>query len=157
MGLSITIYQNYSETTDEENYNFEAYVIDEAWKDRIKNLKSGGLYTAKKKTKTISYSCNFHNVFRRLLCEMLGYKKNEWLSEANKINSDTPFFEFFEFADNEGCMDFETSKELHNDFSNYKTKFFELYKDLGEYVLDQYNLWLETFELGKDNGIVVFE
>jgi hypothetical protein len=156
MGLSIKIYQNYSETTDEENYDFEVYVIDEDWKDRIKHLKPGGIYTAEKKTRTISYSCTNHNDFRRLLCEMLGFEKDEWLGENKKINSETPFYEFFEFADNEGCMDFETSKELYKDFLTYNTKFVEMYKDLGDYVLYQYDLWLETFKLGKDNGVVVF-
>jgi hypothetical protein len=156
MGLAVTVYQNYSETEDVENYDFEAYVVDEDWNDRIKNLKVGGCYKAEKSTRTISYPCTYHNDFRRLLCEMLGYEKNEWLIENSKINPETPFFEFFEFADNEGCMDFETSTELHKDFLIHHTKFTELYKDLGDYVLDQYELWLETFELGKENGVVVF-
>uniref|UniRef100_UPI00131E2992 hypothetical protein n=1 Tax=Flavobacterium sp. I-STPA6A TaxID=2590450 RepID=UPI00131E2992 len=104
MGLNVKVYQNYTKTTDEENYDFEAYVINEDWNDRIKHLTSGGIYTAEKKTRTISYSCTYHNDFRRLLCEMLGFEKDEWLGEGKKINSETPFFEFFEFADNEGCM-----------------------------------------------------
>jgi hypothetical protein len=156
MGLSIKVYQNYLETEDAENYDFQAYVIDENWNDRIKNLKPKGFYKAEKITRTISYSCRYHNDFRRLLCEMLGYEKNEWLVENSKINSETPFFELFEFADNEGCMDFETSRELHKDFLIHHTKFIQLYKDLGDYVLDQYDLWLETFDLGKENGVVVF-
>jgi hypothetical protein len=156
MGLSIKIYQNYTKTEDEDNYDFEACVVTEEWNDRIKNLVIGGLYKAEKMTRTISYSYSYHNDFRRLLCEMLGYEKDEWLGEKSKINSETPFFEFFEFADNEGCMDFETSRELHKDFLIHHTKFIEMYKDLGDYVLDQYDLWLETFELGKENGVVVY-
>lgn len=156
MGLSIKIYQNYSETEDEENCDFKAFVITEEWNDRIKNLKIGGLYKAEKMTRTISYPCSYHNDFRRLLCKMLGFEENDWLGEDSKINADTPFFEFFEFADNEGCMDFETSQELYKDFLMYLSQFFKLYQDLGGYVLDTYNLWLHTFELGKENGVVVY-
>ena len=156
MGLSVRIYQNYSIVQDKEDYDFKAYVVDENWLDRIKNLVSGANYKGDLICRTISYSCSYHNDFRRLLCEMLGFEKDDWLKENGKINKDTPFFEFFEFADNEGCIDFETSKELHKDFLIWHTKFSTLYKDLGVFVLDQYDLWLETFKLGKENGVVVF-
>ena len=66
----------------------------------------------------------------------------------------TPFYEFIDFADNEGCIDWETSERIYNSFKEYEGKAKEFYTN--EYDLSNYMKWLDIFENAKDNGVVVF-
>jgi len=45
MGLDVTTYGNIKLAENEEEADFTAYVIDEDWKHKIKNLQDGKAYT----------------------------------------------------------------------------------------------------------------
>ncbi|CAL2084961.1 hypothetical protein [Tenacibaculum sp. 190524A02b] len=152
MGLAVSVYKNIKES-NEEDYDFIAYVIDDDWLDRIKNLKNDCYYKGElDESVGVSYAYSSHNRFRVHLAEMLGISRHNWFDE-DFVTKETPFTEFFHFADNEGSIDFETSKELYKDFKDYLEKaeknsnngFFETYKD-----------WMNIFESASENGVVVY-
>ena len=66
---------------------------------------------------------------------------------------DVPFYELFDFADNDGTIDRDSSQNLYNDFVEHKQLATE---KMPVYYLEYYGRWLETFELAKDAGVVVF-
>jgi len=154
MGLSVKVYKNIK-ITKSDDFDFIAYVIDKRWDDRIKNLQKNKRYKGVKQNCGISYPCSSHNDFRRMLCNMLGFESGEWVQFYSKITPDTPFYEFFEFADNEGCIDWETSEKLYNDFLEYLATAKYILKN-NIYAFGIYADWLEIFKCAKDNGVVVF-
>jgi len=70
-----------------------------------------------------------------------------------KLPKNIPFNDFIDFADNEGCLDWEVSKKLYGDFKNHNKKAKEI---MGAYWYEQYELWMNTFKVAKNNGVVVF-
>ena len=66
-----------------------------------------------------------------------------------------PFYDLINFADNEGCLDWEVSQTLYADFEKYNEK---AKLKMNEYDFDYkiYKTWLETFKAAKNNGVVVF-
>lgn len=156
MGLDVSVYTHVKKVSkDIEDYDFVAFVIDKAWNDRIKNLEDGAHYVGKCADAGVSYSYGSHTIFRNLLCTMLGYKEDEWLNENSGWNTEIPFFELFHFADNEGCIDWETSAKLYNDFVKYNADFKRLYSDMPNWY-NRYNDWQEVFKTAKENGVVNF-
>ena len=153
MGLDVRVYQDVRLVDEGDDYSFEAMVVDEDWNERIKNLKNGALYDGTLVGNFISYAYSAHNRFRESLSELIGLGKNGWENGNGKLDRETPFYEFFEFADNEGCMDFETSQNLFNDFELFENL---ATKSLDAYFIDNYNSWKQVFKLGKENGVVVF-
>jgi len=156
MGLAVRVYKNIKQTNNEEEYDFEAFVIDDNWKYKIKNLEEGKLYEGDCVDRTISYPYSAHNRFRETLLKLIG--RDDLLTSEGKVDwanlpSDIPFYELIDFADNEGCLDWEVSEKLYKDFKDWETKADEFYSD---FQIDKYKEWLNVFELGKDRGVVVF-
>lgn len=156
MSVQISVHTNVKKldpTPKEFNENsFRAFVIDDSWKDRIKNLEEGAYYVGTRRHQLISYSSTTHNNFRSILCKLIGKEWNYWQGEVSK---DTPFYELLEFADNEGCMDWESAAELYKDFIEYQadalTKFY-LTADV-----EIYNKWLSLLAIAKlKNSVIVF-
>lgn len=150
MGLDVKVFQNITKLNDDaEDYDFMASNL-QPFEDRCKNLKRDAKYNAETSERMISYPCTVHNNFRKELAILIGKERDFWLDE---VDTETPFFELFEFADNEGCMDWECAENLYNDFMEYKpmaatklpTRYFEIYI-----------LWKNIFELAKDNGVIIF-
>lgn len=151
MGLDVRVFSNVKEATI-DNYNFVANVLDDKWVDRIKNLKRGQYYTGDSSDWLISYPCRTHNDFRRQLSLMLGFEADRWLDRD--MSEDTPFYEFFEFADNEGCMDWETARKLRYDFLNLMP---EAVEKLPTDYLGYYKDWLTIFtQADKEQSVIVY-
>ena len=151
MGLDVKVFQNITKLPKDSNeYGFIAYNYKE-FKERSKNLEWEAKYKGETTKRMISYSCSFHNEFRRELAVLIGKERKFW--EKPNIPKNVPFYELFDFADNEGTIDWESSKNLYKDFVKYKQLATE---KLPICYLKYYGLWLETFELGKESAVVVF-
>lgn len=151
MGLDVKVFKNITKLPeDSEDYDFKANNYKE-FKDRCQNLEWNAKYNGETGIRMISYPCSSHNEFRRELAVLIGKDRHFW--EKPDVQKDVPFYEFFDFADNEGCIDWESSQNLYDDFIKYKKLATE---KLPVYYLEYYGRWLEVFELGKDSGVVVF-
>ena len=156
MGLYVKVYGNIKLAENEEDANFKAFVIDEDWNYKIKNLQDGKNYTGEVLYCGVSYSCSMHNRFRERLVKLVG--REDLLDGEGKIKwaelpIDIPFYDFIDFADNEGCLDWEVSNTIYSDFVKYNEKA-KLEMDYHFYTL--YETWLETFMSAKDGNVVVF-
>lgn len=160
MGLDVIVHRGLKlQPKDSQNFSFVAFVIDEKWSDRIKKLVPDGKYLSKQKERVMSYPCSTHNDFRRELCKMLGYKEHEW--HSTELPVDTPFYEFFEFADNSGCMDWATCAELYIDFIDYQHEFRKHLKamesqPIAEMYKDIYAGWLKAFKQARNKGVIQY-
>lgn len=148
MGLDVKIYKGVKKATI-ENYNFIAQVIDESWKDRIKNLEHR-YYKGTDLGMFISYPCSTHNEFRSSLCAIVTGERHIW--KGRTLKPETPFYEFFEFADNEGCIDWETAQELHKDF---KANLKQAQSNLSIQELETYKEWTKVFRVASKVGSVI--
>ena len=160
MGLSVNVYKNIKVTYNEDEYNFIAYVIDPDWRYKVKNLEYDKYYVGELVNNSIRYPCSSHGEFRRVLLNIIG--RADLVSMEDDIywdllekETDMPFYELINFADNEGCLDFEISKKLYGQFVEYKDKAAKYLED-DEYTRQKYMEWLEVVKDGKDKGVVVF-
>jgi hypothetical protein len=163
MGLDVRVYKNIEllPSIDEDNdeWDFTAFVIDDYWLHKIKNLTNRGHYKGETSYRGISYAYSTHTKFRARLLDLIG--RQDLLTTFGDINwelvvenDDIPFFDFIDFADNEGCLDWEISSKIYDDFAKYND---EAKKRLDEYMYSKYVTWMETFENAKDNkGVIVF-
>lgn len=113
MGLNIQVY-NDLKLVKRGSYDFVANVIDPAWDYKIKNLEKGGKYKGNLIDETIATPYSSHGVFRAFLLMITGNKhlikpnnKPDYEAIDNSDSSDIPFIELIDFADNEGCLDWE--------------------------------------------------
>lgn len=162
MGLDAHCFQNIKRVENEYEEDFTPYVIDDNWKYKIKNLEENKPYKGDYVSFHIQYSYGTHNRFRETLLKLIG--KEDLLNNDGRINwslynngsySKTPFYEFIDFADNEGSIDWETNERIYNSFKEYEEKAKEFYKD-DNYFLGKYMEWLDVFKHGKNKGVVVF-
>jgi hypothetical protein len=156
MGLDVRVYKNVKITDNDEDYNFFARVIDEKWKYKIKNLEENKHYVGNRVFVGISYNYSYHSRFREVLIRLI--ERDDLLNTQGKIDwsnleLDIPFYDFIDFADNEGCLDWDISAVIFSDFEKYNNK---AKQELNEYDYSNYEKWLETFKIAKDNGVVVF-
>jgi len=156
MGLDVRTYGNIKITENEEDADFKAFVIDESWKHKVKNLQYGKLYTGDEVFRGVSYPYSSHMRFREALVKLVGRVdlldlegKIKW----NELPKDIPFYDLINFADNEGCLDWEISEIIYSDFLRHN----ETAKlTMNIYDYSKYATWLETFKSAKDDGVVVF-
>lgn len=159
MGLDVSVYRNVKVTKDEEDYDFEAFVIDKSWEYKINNLKKDAIYIGEICEAQTGYSYSSHYHFRK---ELLRLTSNNNFISGDDIdfdtldgNADIPFYELINFADNEGCLDWEISEKLYHQFELYKDVAKEYFKDKKWY--NKYLEWMEIFKEGKNiNSVVVF-
>jgi hypothetical protein len=150
MGLDVKIYKGVKPAT-EKNYKFVPHVLEESWKDRIKNLTEP-YYTGTDLGNFISYPCSTHNEFRDSLCAIVTGERYVW--RGRDLSKQTPFYEFFEFADNDGCIDWETAAKLHHDFILYESKARE---NLNIAQFDYYKTWVKIFKVAsKENSVIIY-
>ena len=71
MGLDVRTYVNIKLAENEDESDFTAYVIDEDWKYKIKNLQDGKAYTGDFVFRGVSYSYSAHNRFREKLIKLI--------------------------------------------------------------------------------------
>lgn len=159
MGLDITVYKNIQLTNGDE-FDFEVYVIDDKWRYKVKNLEYNGCYTGKVSNARVGYPYSSHNRFREILIAVIG--RNDLLLQNSRIDwvlieneTEMPFYELINFADNEGCLDWEISEKLYHQFVEWKDRAFRLF-GYDEYSKDKYLDWLEVFKAAKNKGVVVF-
>lgn len=151
MGLDVSVYKNIRLAKDLENYNFKAFTVHPEWDWKIKNLRNNGYYDGDKQGAGVSYPYGTHSRFRDALCDIIGVKSKSW--QGKDFNPAFPFSELCCFADNEGCLDWEVSEKLYNDFVKFNDK---AKKKLNNYMYEIYCDWMKIFETAKDNGVVVF-
>lgn len=126
MGLDVKVYKNIKLIDSyEEDYDFKAYVIDQSWEYKIKNLVKNGNYKGDLAYYEISYPYSSHNRFRESLITLIG--RSDLLDSNGAIkwellSPDIPFYDFINFADNEGCLDWEISAKIFDDFFKFKDK-----------------------------------
>lgn len=123
MGLDLKVYKNIKEST-EEDYDFYAFVPIEEWEYKIKNIKKDQYYTGDRDYSVdLGYSYSTHYYFRQKLLELTGSDKylNKEKTEIlwDDLTSDIPFYELIYFSDCEGCLDYEISEILYNQFVEY--------------------------------------
>ena len=156
MGLAVRVYKNIKETNEEE-FDFIAFTL-EGFENRVKNLKWNANYKGNCIGCFIQYPYSAHTYFRDILAELIGKKKDFWRDleseeEVYSNNSELPFYELFDFADNEGCIDFESCNNLYTDFENYESLAKEKFNSKD---FERYSNWKNAFFAAKDNGVVVF-
>ena len=156
MGLSIRVYNNLKIADKNQDNSFEIYVIDESWKNKVKNFEYGKSYTGDLINDSLSYPYYSHNRFREALIRLI---QREDLLDAegrikwNELPSDLPFIDLIDFADNEGCLDYEVAKNLFEDFEQWKL---DAEKYLSEYELEIYKKWKQICKDASNNGVIVF-
>lgn len=148
MGLDVILHERVTQVNQcMYDYGcFQAFVIDPLFEKNISKLNKNSWYVSEKRTHFFGYSYSTHANFRSFLCELIGKEFNYWRDFHNELD---PFHELLYFADNEGCIDWETSNKLYNDFLAYekevaKSPFKEIYYD-----------WLRLFEVAKKEGNVI--
>lgn len=156
MGLHIIVYNNLKKSDEYLENSFEMYVIDEKWKNKVKNFEYGKFYTGDLINNTLSYPYSSHSRFIESLIRLIDRK--DLLDDEGKIlweqlPDDLPFINLIDFADNEGCLDFEVSKILFDEFKQWEIDAKEYFS---EYEYSIYEKWKQIFEDASDNGVVVF-
>lgn len=157
MGLDVRTYGNIKLAENEDDYAFTAFVIDDNWKHKIKNLEERKNYNGDSIFMGVSYPYSAHSRFREMLVKLVD--RTDLLEADGKIKwselpSDIPFNALIDFADNEGCLDWEISETIYSDFEKYNEK---AKAELDEYNYLIYETWMKTFEAAKNNqGVVVF-
>jgi len=158
MGLDVSVYQNIkiieSENDDSEEFyevqDFRAFVINDSWKYKVKNLVYDAYYTGDCVGPDFGYPYSAHMHFRNQLASISG--DVYW---PNGCDDEKAFFELLYFADNEGCLDWDISEKLYNAFvDNRELAISKLGYD--EAFVRRYDVWTEIFKFGKDKGVVVF-
>ena len=157
MGLDVALYTNIS-IADSDEPDFIAYVNDEEFEDRIKNLINGGYYRGDRSKTSVSCGYSTHNKFRGALLNLIGRYD---LTNGDKPNfavinefTDIPFIELVNFADNEGCIDWQSCGELAIDFNNWYNR---AQKTLVGNMLDLYNDWHAIInEASNNRGVLIF-
>ena len=157
MGLDASIYLEVEETQDKENSDFIAYVIHESWKWKIKNLKDHGHYMGSHFGYACNYSYGTHRTFRDHLTAIAQGKSEP--VDFLTAEPETIFYDLTDFADNEGCLDWEVCQKLYQEFEEQKQNaknYFEKQED-GDWWYSVYVKWMESFKnAGKHNGVIVF-
>ena len=162
MGLDVRVYQNIKEVADADDADFTAFVVAEEWEWKIKNLKKEAHYVGTCVDHTISYPYSRHSRFREMLIRLIG--RIDLLQADGQINwdelpteqgSDIPFIDLVFFADNEGCLDWEVSEKIYQDFKKWEDKV-DADGGLSEYDVELYRDWMNVFDLARQNGVVVF-
>lgn len=157
MGLGISVYKNVKKVDENDlelydNY-FQVKLPHPDWADRMSNLEINSYYTGEEAIiKTPSSPHSYHLTFREYL---LGLINRDW----ETIKSGDPFFEFIMFSDCEGCIDWQCSAKLYNDFENFYEKFKIQYEGPIRYtnILSYYEQWMESFKTASLNrGVVVY-
>jgi len=157
MGLDVRTYGNIKLADNEKDADFMAYVINEDWKHKIKNLQDGKAYNGDDVFSGVSYSYSSHNRFREKLVKLIGRKDlldSEGKIKWDELPAEIPFYDLINFADNEGCLDWEVSNTIYSDFEKYNEK---AKLEMHSFDYSDYLTWLETFKSAKNNqGVVVF-
>lgn len=157
MGLDVRVYGNVKSAESDSDYSFKAFVISDSWKYKIKNLKENTYYDGDCIFRGISYGYSYHSRFREILVRLID--RIDLLKTNGEINwSELPsgisFHDFIDFADNEGCLDWEISEIIYLDFEKYNEK---AKVELDTRTYSVYATWMKTFESAKNNrGVVVF-
>ncbi len=167
MGLDISVFKNIKLEepgpdvlkiwVPGERRFFKAFVADPFSLYKISNLETNRYYSGEHNATEVCYSYAYHSSFRNHLKE-ISRNKNGVL-EDQIYDNPSPFFELIYFSDCEGCLDWEISSKLYNDFLAYKEEaekyFIKLFGNNSNFF-KIYLSWLNVFEIAKDNGVVLF-
>lgn len=155
MGLDVRVYKNCKLTSGEIG-DFTAEVLIPEWNDRIKNLEIGGEYTGERGC-TVNHSYSGYNKFRKKL-SLLSRRISGMVTYRIKPET-CPFFELIEFADNQGCIDWDTAKDLYKDFVVHEKHAKELsYLAEDLHFFERYQEWKHlTKEASEINSVIVFQ
>lgn len=166
MGLDVKVFKNVKSVSEEEaeqTASFRGFLPYKDWKNRMSNLEEGKWYTGEIEDPDIGYGYDSHTWFRNYLATVLLDKPIKYFYDIEWVDN-TPFAEFINFSDCEGCIDWEMSKKLYNDFVEWKDRMFNFYKtekdtkyEFNRQFQTRYNNWLNAFKVASENmGVVVY-
>ena len=123
-------------------------------------------YVKTEDSKSLDFSAGSYkayNTFRNLLAlGVLGVPAESVWEKPEKY-AKSPMFLMIEFSDCEGTMDSATCKQLSEDFKANRDKFEAYLKsDSGigemdtEHHLEAYDNWQKAYDIGSDEGAVIF-
>ena len=155
MGLSVSVYTNVK-PCENEDFDFVAYVLADRWRHKVKNLEYDGSYIGVNH-RIIDSSYSSHSRFREYLVSLfsLGGLQNEkgeiiW----ENLTEGMPFIDLIDFADSEGCLDWETASRLLNDFNKFSAKNAD---NLNHVMKERYESWHRAVKMAADEkGVIVF-
>ena len=159
MGLSVTVYKNIKPCSDEDA-NFVAHAADECWKWKVKNLIYNQSYQGDY-IENVGVDCSygFHGLFRGFLLKIAG--RPDLLRSDGTVNYDKiykeeglPFFDLIDFADNEGCLDWEVAEKILVDFELYAEK---ASQSDNAVMSERYVKWHDVFRAAVEHkGVIEF-
>jgi hypothetical protein len=145
----VRLFEGMPNDEDYENGNvFRAFTLN-GFEDRIKNLEYGKYYISEVQYRTIGYSYSSHSWFRDNLCVIAGLPEKYW---RHNHSQEDPFHELLYFADNEGCIDWEASESLYQDFLKFESK---ALTNTDNAFVNYYIAWMELFNRARINGNVI--
>jgi hypothetical protein len=161
MGLSVSVYKNIK-PCEKENANFVAYVSHASWEWKIKNLDYGQGYKGRSIHGVgVAYAYSYHGLFRGFLLGLAG--RNDLILKDGKVDYDKiygekitniPFFDFIDFADNGGCLDWDVSEKILKDFELHAEKANQSNKAT---MQEFYTQWHDIFKAAVEHkGVVEF-
>ena len=139
--------------------HIRSHIIHPDFHRSARGLKLDRCYKKTPETETVEFragSYGGYNVARSAIWKMVtGESNEEWPEDTFERFTDTPFFEFVFFADNEGTIGPEAAIDLYGDFVAYKDQWPE-YSPWDNWGLDWYDNFTKAFELASDHGMVVY-
>ena len=165
MGLDTRVYDNvkiadFIKIEDEDDYDFITYVASPSWDFKIKNLEKDRKYNGDRVSlDDIAYSYGTHNRFREHLIKMM--RRNDLVDYKGEIAWDAlvkenrlPFYDFINFSDCEGVLDWEINEKIYKDFNDWHNEAKE-YFEQDSWAYRNYKSWLSSFDNGRKVGSVV--
>ena len=167
MGLFVSVLKNVKKLTELEieMYNsnssldvciFQATQTSPVWNDKIKNLTINAWY-AGDYDKGFSYAYSTHSIFRNKLVKLTNASDKVLFSDGTinwteVENYEFDFKELVYFSDCEGCLDWETSEKILNDFLKYEDI---VNKMEDSYFVTYFMDWIEVLKIGAIEGNVI--
>jgi hypothetical protein len=122
------------------------------------DMEEGTYYeTSESKSESISFSYGGYNGFRNeISLALIGAPAKEvWTNE--QYYKESPAYKLINFSDCEGLFGPTVSKEIHEQLVANRDKYAEYIGEREEvYPLSTYDKLIKIFELGADEGIIMF-
>ena len=123
------------------------------------DMEEGTYYeTSESKSESMSFSYGGYNGFRNeISLALIGAPAKEvWINE--QYYKESPAYKLINFSDCEGLFGPTVSKEIHEQLVANRDKYAEYIekKEDNGYPLSTYDKLIKIFELGADEGIIMF-
>ena len=153
MGLVIKVLKPIQKTDANNEDALHIYTLDFSPIEHLSKFDEDYYKCEEIEAPNFHWPCSTYGELRRMVCQIaLGVSiECVWENVEKYINS--PFIEFINFADNEGCFDYAAAEKLHKDFSDYKDR---AMKDLSSIYFEMYKAYMEILKIAAENKAVVY-